>query len=194
MGQNFNHWERADTDANKEVLLKRYRVAAQCVSGTVFDLACGYGVGSSILAAQDSVDTVVGVDHDDQAVTFARAMQIPKCEFNVADLDLWGPTTGVFIAGDCDWVVSFETIEHLATPKLFVDACKRIAQVGMCVSVPIVNTVGNNPHHRHNFKPGDMAQWFYDWHQVEQTFLTERVGKEYRVLYELSVFTKKGAA
>lgn len=182
---NFNHWLTPDDDPLKEVLLKRYNIAAQYVTGIVCDLACGWGFGSSILARSPEVYKVFGVDMDAEAIQYASNKMVPKITFLTGDLD--NPTN---ILMDCSWVVTCETVEHLKDPETFIERIQSVASKGIILTTPIVPTVGNNPHHQHDFTPEQIDGWFEGWDKVRDERLSERVGQRYKELYKLAVYIK----
>lgn len=103
----------------------RYLFAAKQLNGDdVLDVACGTGYGSGLLA-RFGAKRVVGVDNSPEAIEEARrSVQSPAVEFIAEDalrLDL-GRTF--------DTVVSFETIEHVADPELFVSVLARHLRPG----------------------------------------------------------------
>ena len=83
----------------------RYKFAMSRVSGYVLDAACGVGYGSYMLS---NVAECVGVDIERQAIEYA-IQYYPGPEYRIADVT---EPQGAF-----DWVVSFETIEHLKEPE-----------------------------------------------------------------------------
>lgn len=87
--------------------LERYFFAAKRVSGIVLDAACGCGYGSKIM--HDSGSFVTGIDLEREAIDYARS-NYPGPEYILADVTKY--------SGEYDWVVSFETIEHLKEPEL----------------------------------------------------------------------------
>lgn len=117
---------------------ERYEYAASVLNGrAVVDVACGMGYGTELLRAAGS--SVLGVDKDPDAIAMAES-RYPKCNFVCLDM-----TQTLFTAQDA--IVSFETLEHLYHPELF------LANLGpnikeIIASVPIRPTVGWNPHHR----------------------------------------------
>lgn len=82
----------------------RYNFAKTKVSGFVLDAACGCGYGSHILS---EVAEVTGIDLDKETIKFAKK-NWPGPTYKVADVR---ESQGQF-----DWVVSFETLEHLPEP------------------------------------------------------------------------------
>lgn len=86
--------------------LERYFFAARSVEGTVLDAACGCGYGSQIL--QNSGSSVTGIDLEKEAIEYARR-HYRGPEYILADVTTF--------RGKYNWVVSFETIEHLKEPE-----------------------------------------------------------------------------
>lgn len=82
----------------------RYEFAKTKVSGFVLDAACGCGYGSHMLS---DVAEVTGIDLDEETIEFAKKVWSGP-NYKVADVR---ESQGSF-----DWVVSFETLEHLPEP------------------------------------------------------------------------------
>lgn len=112
----------------------RYEFAQTWSHGrSVLDVACGTGYGSEQLSL--GADSVTGLDIDHNSVDYARwyCAQRPNCEFAVGDaLSLPFPNSRF------DLVVSFETIEHVRTPEIFVAEVQRVLRSGgnFIVSTP----------------------------------------------------------
>lgn len=92
--------------------LRRYEFAASRVWGRVLDAACGCGYGSKILS--DAGCEVTGMDIDQKTIDFARK-NYPTPLYIVGD-------ARQPLEVDFDWVVSFETIEHIEHPEKALDA------------------------------------------------------------------------
>lgn len=136
----------------------RYQWARQFVrpGDRVLDAACGLGYGSALLADATLAESVRGLDADPWAVTYARehyGASRSRLSFDTCDLD----TLDAQAPASYDLVVSFETIEHLADPARFVQACRRLLTPGgrLLCSVPNewVDETGKdpNPFHLHVF-------------------------------------------
>lgn len=123
--------------------LARYEFAREIVRGRVLDCACGIGYGT------DMLPNATGVDIDSGAI--ADAMENFKGDFICGDL-MKRPWKGTF-----DWVVSFETIEHLKNDVAALNIFRDAADYLIC-SVPNENEYPFNadnfkkdtyPHQRH---------------------------------------------
>jgi SAM-dependent methyltransferase len=109
----------------------RYRFATRFVRGKrVLDIACGEGYGTAALARAGAA-SVIGVDLSKETCEHARhkygidARVGDACSVSLPDRSL-------------DVIVSFETIEHLETPVIFLDECRRLLIPGgtLVISTP----------------------------------------------------------
>jgi SAM-dependent methyltransferase len=106
----------------------RYLWASKVVRGETLDIACGTGYGARLLARNARV---TGVDRDEAALDKARAR-----------------VTGRFLAATAppipfpdetfDFVVCFETVEHIADDLEFIREIRRVLQPGgeLLISTP----------------------------------------------------------
>ncbi|KXK08873.1 MAG: putative S-adenosylmethionine-dependent methyltransferase [Microgenomates bacterium OLB22] len=126
--------ERVDPDQKglfqnrMEDYAQRYQFAQQYVKDKrVLDIACGEGYGTSIIAPL--AHSVVGVDTDIEAITFARERYgsvDERARFVHADaLDYLHDLKNTF-----DVILSFETIEHVADPHRFLALLHKTLKVG----------------------------------------------------------------
>jgi ubiquinone/menaquinone biosynthesis C-methylase UbiE len=109
----------------------RYRFAIRYVVGKrVLDIACGEGYGTAALRKAGS-RSVVGIDICPETCRAARSRYKEKfCA---------GDAQAIPIADrSVDVIVSFETIEHIERPDLFLDECARVLVPGgtLIVSTP----------------------------------------------------------
>lgn len=122
--------------------LARYYKAREIVSGYVIDAACGCGYGTDLINGNPMVSKVLGVDIDTETIEFAKKhWNGPKTEYIAKDLIKFHPDE------DVDWLVSFETIEHIKNPEVFI---KNIGAKNIICSVPNEEVFKFNPR-RHIF-------------------------------------------
>lgn len=119
---------KADLNEIRLDHLSRYRWAADRLSGKrVIDAACGCGYGSAVLA--DVGCDVTAIDISELAISYA------KKHWSRADIDWQVCDLHTPALPKADAVVSFETIEHLKRPKLFLRAALHAAP-RLLASVP----------------------------------------------------------
>lgn len=125
----------------------RYAFASRFVTGKrVLDIACGEGYGGAALQ-RAGAEHVIGVDVSAEVCLHARTKYGLDTRLGSAE-QIPLPDTSV------DVVVSFETIEHVANPNLFLDECVRVLVPGgmLIISTPNKDIYGRvssipNPHH-----------------------------------------------
>lgn len=98
--------------------LSRYHWATEVLRGSepgvVLDLACGGGYGSFMLAQALPGHDVIGGDYDPRAVAHATAnFSAANLSYRKIDAVSWCDLDREEPVGRVDYVVSFETIEHL---------------------------------------------------------------------------------
>lgn len=104
--------------------LARYEWAAQVLAdkppGRILDIACGSGYGSAILADRLPAFKVVGGDYDPRAVEHATTHYagLPNLSYQAADIVGWLDGPGGTPLGSFDYIVSFDTLEHLLFREL----------------------------------------------------------------------------
>lgn len=131
-----------DLDKIREDHLARYYKARDIVFGNVIDAACGCGYGTYMISHNETVTKVTGVDIDETTIEFAeRYWKSPATRYVSKDLTKFHP------GEDVDWLVSFETIEHIKTPEVFI---KNIGAKNILCSVPNEDVFKFNPR-RHIF-------------------------------------------
>jgi 2-polyprenyl-3-methyl-5-hydroxy-6-metoxy-1,4-benzoquinol methylase len=99
--------------------LARYTWAAMVLRNTrpgrVLDAGCGGGYGSSMLARALPNHQIVGGDYGEAAIAHARNHfgDIPNLRFDAIDVASWIDLKTWQPLGKFDYIVCFETIEHL---------------------------------------------------------------------------------
>lgn len=110
---------------------ERYKFAiAYTRDKVVLDMACGSGYGSNYIA-QKGAQRVVGADKEQEAVEEAkkRYQQTSNVEYRTMDAERIDFPNESF-----DMVVSFETIEHIERPEVFLAKLKNVVKKGgVCI-------------------------------------------------------------
>jgi len=102
---------------------ERYEFAKNRIpeNSTILDAACGVGYGSFILGTSNAC-SVVGVDKSIEAIDYAnRNYKTPNVSFQCVDLK-----SLAFDDHSFDFIVSFETYEHIDFTKSFIKRCKAL--------------------------------------------------------------------
>lgn len=147
--------ERADIDGRARTHteaehLARYIWAGAKVSGRVLDIACGTGYGSRILsrAAQ-----VTGLDRDARAVAEAQE-RVPEGRFVRVEVPPIPFEDAAF-----DWVVCFETVEHIAEDNRFVTELKRTLTPEGHLLISTPNRAATSPNQAHPVNPFHVREY-----------------------------------
>jgi 2-polyprenyl-3-methyl-5-hydroxy-6-metoxy-1,4-benzoquinol methylase len=114
----------------REDHLARYYKAFELIEGNILDAACGCGYGTHILSKSMNVQSITGIDISDKSLEYANKYWKQNCKkiiFDKCDLSSYNEST-IY-----DWVVSFETIEHLKNPEVFL---KQVNTKHIICSVP----------------------------------------------------------
>ncbi|MFC2947432.1 class I SAM-dependent methyltransferase [Virgibacillus sediminis] len=150
----------------------RYHFAAEYVSGRVLDFASGSGYGAHIIAksCKHKVSEVVGVDRDKDAVTYARGTYYhPLTTF------LEGDVTDPALPGELgkfDFILSFETIEHIAEEEMFLSNIYQMLKPGgtLILSTPFGEGRGKpcgQTFHVHQLKVEEFHELFDSYKETE---------------------------
>lgn len=173
-----------DTGRRADAHTMRYHWAAQYIRthDVVLDAACGLGYGSHILSHNSGCARVVGIDNSDYAVHYAQnTYASSRVEFICQD----ATDLSRFADRSVHAVVSFETLEHLKDPAVFLRECKRVLIPGgrFICSVPNnwVDETGNdpNPYHFHVYTKKKLLQQLSEFFIVDHVF-AEKAGNGFR--------------
>lgn len=147
----------------------RYHFAGKIVSGrTVIDIACGSGLGASVLLLHGA-ERVVGIDTSDEALAHGRSLLDEDCALVQADGHMM-PVRDSCVGA----VTSFETLEHVTDPDRFMSEIRRVLGPGgvLVLSTPNVlhtrlrKDFGRNPFHLREYEPEELydllSEYFTD--------------------------------
>lgn len=152
--------------------LARYYFATPYVRGRVLDIACGTGYGTHMVAkaCKKEATEVLGVDIDRETIEYARKTYYhPLSSYETADaLD---PAL-VEKLGTFDTILSFETIEHLADDRAFMQNLFRLLRPGgtLVLSTPFGQGRGkptNEPFHVHQLTEAEFKALFTSFGETE---------------------------
>jgi 2-polyprenyl-3-methyl-5-hydroxy-6-metoxy-1,4-benzoquinol methylase len=141
--------------------LVRYGFVCPFIQGKkVLDITCGSGYGSHFMALQGA-ERVVGVDIDRQAIKHALQFHAhPAIEYIVADAQ----SVPELADHSFDVIVSFETIEHLPHPKIFLSELRRLLKPGGQIFMSCPNDYRVTPwiseFHLHKFRFNEFRDLF----------------------------------
>ncbi len=166
-----------------EVHLQRYAWALDrlpAAGAALLDGACGLGYGSAMLGR---AHMVWGIDEGRFAIEYAtEAFGSASCRFARGDVCREGDWPDVAL----DAVVSFETLEHLDRPELFLDIARRRLRPGGLLVGSVPNQWADargrdpNPHHRRVFDAHRLVALLRPGFTVEQLWgqAIERHGQQ----------------
>lgn len=129
----------------------------------ILDAACGVGYGSFFLGTDEQLE-ITAVDRSKEALKIAKE-KFTKANINFIEDDCHTlQNAAAFAPYDC--VVSFETLEHLPSPELFIRSCyHNLAQGGaLIISTPnqLVSSPDGNikwEFHEKEYKPDELFKF-----------------------------------
>lgn len=130
----------------------RYMLAGRLVSGAVLDAACGCGYGTHYMAQRGH--KVMGIDISPAAIEYATNNWLHlNAMYKLGTVTQW--------QGHFDWVVSFETLEHITEPEArqaltYFDADNLIASVPNEAVLPF--DAKRFPYHCRHYTPDQFSE------------------------------------
>lgn len=166
---------------------ERYKLARLSIKdGLILDIACGSGYGLNILI--DPKRKLVGADISISALRYAKK----KYGENKTLLVRVNAEKLPFNRDSFDAVVSFETIEHLKYPELFLQEIKRVLKSGgmLIISTPVRR--GNLIDYYHYFEydiPG-FKQVLKKYFKIKEIYGQRFISIWLHMLYSTPIFQR----
>ena len=169
-------------DGTNKMLIEhvaRYHLATAYVSGRVLDFASGSGFGTHIIAKEckGQVDQVIGVDNDPDALAYAKHRYYhPLSDFVEADVTDPGLPEQL---GQFDYILSFETIEHVRDEKQFLTNIYQLLKPGgtLILSTPFGegrDRPSSVPFHVHQLTVDEFKHLFDDFNYQSVGFFYQK--------------------
>lgn len=149
---------------NLQKHIARYNLALQYAQHKqVLDIACGTGYGSNLLSYV--ADSVTGVDQDPLAIQIAKD-SYDRTNIHFKTEDFYRQY------GQYEFVVCFETIEHLKDLEKTQNKVIEWLKPGgfILFSVPLHEEDGYNPYHHHQFDIDGAKELFSELKPVGEIF------------------------
>jgi ubiquinone/menaquinone biosynthesis C-methylase UbiE len=181
------------SEAPTPILLEhmaRYEFAVPLVEGfRVADIACGSGYGSYELAVRGRASSVVGIDISSSAIDYCREhFKADNLEFRVGD------ATALQLEDESfDFVVSFETIEHLVGTTEYLNELYRVLKPGgsCLISTPNKRMSFANPYHLKEFSLGQFRSATLSRFDCVRLFGQDCLSVKQRLVLSASVMASK---
>lgn len=152
--------DKISQDPSWPMHMARYQFALPFVRGKrVLDAGTGIGYGAALMSVEGCAKYVMGVDISTQAINQARKLfGTLKIDYRVHDCHRLSE-----LGGPYDVITSFENIEHLKDPEVFLgaaagllsdDGCLLISTPDRSFSPPFVSGRPTNPYH--------VTEWYAD--------------------------------
>jgi len=155
--------------------IERYYFALDYVKAKrVLDVACGIGYGSALLA--EKANQVVGLDIDRGSIDYAKShYSCQNLKFIIGDVQDLNFPDSFF-----DTIVSFETIEHLPSPPMFLKELKKVLKPNgiLILSSPdreitkeiLIDTSYKNPFHLKEFTLKELTALLSKFFKIESIY------------------------
>ncbi len=171
--KNINTKEYWNAVFSSEIILgttriesERFEKAAQMIvdNSVVLDAGCGRGEFVKYLKTRKPGCNITGVDISDAAIADAKKKQ-PNCNFRSMDVyDIPKRFT------EYDYVVSFETLEHLSEPEKFIFSIHQVLKKNgfAIITLPYDDMVYGGDEHMYSFTFQDILTMFNapDWQLI----------------------------
>jgi 2-polyprenyl-3-methyl-5-hydroxy-6-metoxy-1,4-benzoquinol methylase len=142
--------------------IERYGLIRQFLYGKVLDCACGVGYGTYLCSQNPDVDSIIGIDIDNDAIAWAHK------HFSAANITFINSSIEDFCTSKIDVLVSLETIEHLENPMILSELANRCNINEILVSFPTKKTTHYNKHHFYDLTKQEVLYIFENYVLINQ--------------------------
>jgi 2-polyprenyl-3-methyl-5-hydroxy-6-metoxy-1,4-benzoquinol methylase len=143
--ENYAYWAKhifpASEGARREKIHKPWleRVIGFCdrhgvARGTLLEVGPGFGTFASVATASGAFDRVIAVEPTPEMAAACRSRGVEVIEQRIEDVDRSIPPVDV--------LVSFEVIEHLFQPRVFIERCSSLVRPGGLLVLSCPNGLG----------------------------------------------------
>ncbi len=166
--QNINtskYWDKVfKKEIKKKIFrvdLERFKKAETMIkdNSEIIDIGCGRGDFVEYLTKRKQLSRILGIDFSKIAIEDAKK-RITNAMF--ADIDIYKMADYKSLLEKFDYVICFETIEHLDRPDLLINNISKILKPEgfLILSTPYENLVYAEDEHIHSFNFQDMIDFF----------------------------------
>ena len=137
--ENYEYWNTvvfpASEDARRERIFRprAEQVAAQAPGGTLLDVGAGYGTFCEEAVRTGAYERVIALEPEPHLAQTCRDKHLEVIE---------APVERAQVDGGVDVVTSFEVIEHLFSPRAFIERCAALLRPGGLLIVTCPNVRG----------------------------------------------------
>jgi len=172
--------------------VKRYEFASAFIKnmkgGLTLDIACGTGYGCKILSNKGNIPEIIGVDISREAISFACAnYKTAEIEFVIGDA-----VNLPFSKEKFDYVVCFETLEHIKTPEKMLQELRRILKSNglLIISTPnrkltspgkSIRDQPDNPYHIVEYSTNEFIRLLSKYFEVLEVYGQRGISKFYLI-------------
>jgi 2-polyprenyl-3-methyl-5-hydroxy-6-metoxy-1,4-benzoquinol methylase len=135
--------------------MARYRFAATRARGRTLDLGSGVGYGASIIAAAQSVNSLIALDISSRALAFGKGSYGETIPFVTGDAGALP-----FSKDSLDSVVCLEMIEHVPDAKRVLREIARVLRPEGLLIVSTPNKWTTSPLQRRPINPYHALEWY----------------------------------
>ena len=148
--------------------VERYAMVRQWCHGAVLDFACGCGYGTALISKNPDVESIVGIDIDEDSIKYATEQYShPKIVYKAQSIDQFN--------GQIDVMVCLETIEHIRDSAFVPAHADRLKIKEIILSYPSKKTTHYNLFHYHDYNTDTLMGLFKSYKLIDEISLHHEV-------------------